>query len=438
MGILTPSQELLVREFEDFVFDDDKTELVITGSPGTGKSFMVQHLIGLYKKLVKLDQIISKKVDDEFSDRDPILLTATTHKAARVLSDFTQMPASTIHSALGLRVFTDYRTGDLKISRTDNSVVISNALIVIDECSMANDALIKIIRSQICNSKIIWVGDQHQLKPVKSRPVNLFDDAVTNSEVVVCELTETVRQAKHNPIISLASKVKEVIQSEGAEIPVIESEEPHIQVLDRGDFLQKIREHFSGDPDIDHARIVVWRNTHVVNYNELVHKKIRGAQEYFEPNDIVISADMIDTGAYQQTRSIAANTEDMLRLDQVSNSRELTFGDYPVSFNVWEATNITRGTKVNLLVPQSRAVAEKVLKSLKSEKNWFSYYALKNSMADLRHPYAITAHKAQGSTYDVVFIDLQDIFTNKNYEEIKRLLYVAITRARDKIYIYKG
>ena len=43
--------------------------------------------------------------------------------------------------------------------------------------------------------------------------------------------------------------------------------------------------------------------------------------------------------------------------------------------------------------------------------NIFKNISLKSSLADIRHSYAITGHKSQGSTYDNAFIDIQDIST---------------------------
>ncbi len=57
-------------------------------------------------------------------------------------------------------------------------------------------------------------------------------------------------------------------------------------------------------------------------------------------------------------------------------------------------------------------------------------------MADLRPGYASTVHKAQGASVDDVYIDLSDVGTNGNSEEVARLLYVAISRARKNVYLY--
>ena len=54
---------------------------------------------------------------------------------------------------------------------------------------------------------------------------------------------------------------------------------------------------------------------------------------------------------------------------------------------------------------------------------------------DIRHTYSSTILKAQGSTYDNVFIDLNDFTSIKTQKDLARLLYVAFSRATNKVYL---
>ena len=60
-------------------------------------------------------------------------------------------------------------------------------------------------------------------------------------------------------------------------------------------------------------------------------------------------------------------------------------------------------------------------------KDWQSQVI--DRFAQLNYGYAITVHKSQGSTFMNVFIDIQDIFENKNQPERLKCLYTAITRS---------
>jgi hypothetical protein len=87
-------------------------------------------------------------------------------------------------------------------------------------------------------------------------------------------------------------------------------------------------------------------------------------------------------------------------------------------------------------VPVDRDHFDRLLKYYKSQKNWFMFYDLKKTHPDLRQRDAATVHKAQGSTYDTVFIDLDDLSTCRNPDQAARLLYVAFSRARRRVVCY--
>lgn len=55
--------------------------------------------------------------------------------------------------------------------------------------------------------------------------------------------------------------------------------------------------------------------------------------------------------------------------------------------------------------------------------------------ANVNYGYSTTVHKSQSSTYQNVFVDLDDIVRNKNQSDMMRCLYTAITRASERLYI---
>jgi hypothetical protein len=58
---------------------------------------------------------------------------------------------------------------------------------------------------------------------------------------------------------------------------------------------------------------------------------------------------------------------------------------------------------------------------------WSRWHQLKKTFDDVTFAYAITTHKAQGSTYDAVYLDLPDI---SKCHDIKRITYTALTRSK--------
>lgn len=74
------------------------------------------------------------------------------------------------------------------------------------------------------------------------------------------------------------------------------------------------------------------------------------------------------------------------------------------------------------------------LKAATAEGRYGAAREIANSWIDLRAAYACTINKSQGSTYDKVFIDLDDIRKCNSGEQIARMLYVAVSRARFHVY----
>jgi hypothetical protein len=87
-------------------------------------------------------------------------------------------------------------------------------------------------------------------------------------------------------------------------------------------------------------------------------------------------------------------------------------------------------------VPVDREHFSSLIKYYKNQKNWKLFFQLKNNYPDLRPRDACTVHKAQGSTHNTVFIDLQDLSTCRDPVVAARLLYVAFSRARQRVVLY--
>ncbi len=68
-------------------------------------------------------------------------------------------------------------------------------------------------------------------------------------------------------------------------------------------------------------------------------------------------------------------------------------------------------------------------------KAWSKYLAHTNLVFNITRPYCTTVHKAQGSEFSKVFIAVNDleICRRINPEQYKRLMYVSLSRAIDKI-----
>ena len=67
----------------------------------------------------------------------------------------------------------------------------------------------------------------------------------------------------------------------------------------------------------------------------------------------------------------------------------------------------------------------------------FYYYQFIDQFADIVYGYAITTHKSQGSTYENVYIEMNNIIDkNPNHKNSHQCLYTAVTRASRKLKIF--
>lgn len=141
---------------------------IISGGPGTGKTFTAARIIAAFPKNAR------------------IVLTAPTGKAVERLSrGFSGVRASTLHALLQLHP-----------SRTQvQKQVIEADLILVDECSMIDASLFATFLSSIKEgTRIVLMGDKDQLPPVESG--SLFADFAALKSIPSTQLQLCMRSDK--------------------------------------------------------------------------------------------------------------------------------------------------------------------------------------------------------------------------------------------------
>ena len=100
---------------------------------------------------------------------------------------------------------------------------------------------------------------------------------------------------------------------------------------------------------------------------------------------------------------------------------------------------------IKMLAEKSEAAFNKELKILKDKATkaepmlkrnaWVKYYNLLDKYADVKYNYALTVHKSQGSTFDNAIVINCDIKRIQDKRERNKLLYTAVTRAKNKLFV---
>lgn len=151
---------------------------IITGGPGTGKTFTAATLIRAHG--------------------GKVLLGAPTGKAASHLLKKAGGKGGTLHSLLGIKSPLDYWKSPRKLQAD---------LVVIDESSMIDFPMFSHLLSAISSStRLVMMGDFNQLPAVEGG--SIFADLVVSGKLPCTELKTCLRSDRHE-ILNLAQQILE-------------------------------------------------------------------------------------------------------------------------------------------------------------------------------------------------------------------------------------
>ena len=407
--VLTADQQAAKDAFTSFLLDPNESVFVLSGFSGTGKSTLVKDLIDGLPKLMKT----AKLVDPTSDMRWDIQLTATTNKAAETFSLITGQDVATIHSYLGLRVLRDPKTQTASVVAGHRATVKEQMLLFIDEASFIDKNLLGMIFKLTSNCKIVFIGDPAQLTPVKSSGTPVFNAGFSGSQ-----LRSVVRQAEGNPIIDLSTKFRGTVET--GEFFSFTPDGTHIKHMSRSDFDDAIKDEFT---DIgwtySRSKVLAWTNKTVIAYNKAIRNVVKGDPE-FKVGDYAVC------NKYVYSRKYSIKTDQLVHITDISPE---TTAEYDVIGNYFTVDNAFVG-----FVPKNNADRVAALKAAKADEDYGFIERVSNEWLDLRAAYACTINKAQGSTYDKVFIDLDDIKKCNSANQMARMLYVGVSRARTNVY----
>jgi exodeoxyribonuclease-5 len=425
---LSPDQHAAIKGICTTLVESDPGKhalAVLTGSAGTGKSTTVIEL------LVEINK---------YTPTPNIELCATTHRAASVLSDMTGHSVKTAYALFKLRPSVN-KYGKETLVRAGNCEIPNGSIIIIDESSMiGNDFLKAIVETVKKRSlKVLFVGDPFQLPPM-SDTCSLFDGSLPTYI-----LSYVHRQALDNPILSKAVEFREFVEGIRSSEPLLETDLNQagkgIHVLSHNDFISKFVQKYVGYKTgaVVDIPLCTFTNESAINYNNIIRKAtyfLDGSIAPFYEGERLVSNSIVKHG----DKTILVNNESVV----VLSYREWELNDIP-GYQIRVRGDFDNGVKSDIKTvfsPLNKAAADKVLNAFKKEaieskskSNWIEYYDLKTHLADLRAPFAGTTHKAQGGTFPSVFIDIVNIRKCRDISVRARLMYVALTRASNNVYI---
>ncbi|MCI0501602.1 MAG: AAA family ATPase, partial [Epsilonproteobacteria bacterium] len=279
-------QDKMLASFSEFVFHSDQhTLFLLKGYAGTGKttviSTIVNHLWQTGKKAV---------------------LLAPTGRAAKVLANYSEKEAFTIHKKIYLPKRT--KGGGINFQLKKNAH--TNTIFFVDEASMISDksedvsvfknaSLLSDLMSYVyggINCKLVFIGDTAQLPPVKLvvSPALDFDKLTLEyaKEVTEIELSEVMRQQKNSGILENATELREKISGFSISDFLFNLQHPDmIRLIDGYEIQDAINQSYSKE-SIEDTSIIVWSNKRANQYNEQIRNKIIGKEGDISSGDYVM------------------------------------------------------------------------------------------------------------------------------------------------------
>lgn len=346
------------------------------GYAGTGKTTLARHF--------------AEEVDGD------VQFAAFTGKAAQVLRSKGASNAKTIHSLIyrprGEEAVEDEETGKTSIapmfSLNRQSPIAKASLVIVDECSMVDEELGRDLMS--FGTPILVLGDPGQLPPVSG------GGFFTEHEPDYL-LTDIHRQARDNPIIDLAMRVREGID---------------IGYGDWGTARVITKSDVSTELVLDADQVLLGINRTRRRYNQRLRELKGFDAKYPQAGDKLVC----------------------LRNDPAKGL---------LNGSLWQVMTSSRETVkpgINLIVKpedddMNRGAAKiKLLKQAFEDPESEVPWQTRRRYDDFDYGYALTVHKAQGSQWDrIVLFDESYAFRDSR----ERWLYTAITRAAEELTIVR-
>ena len=429
---------------------------VIEGKAGTGKT------------------TIAKEILKEFED-ESIYVAAVSHKAKGVIKnsfgeDTRGKKFFSIASLLGLKGVNDNDTQTIKFQTGTKVPLLDNppALLVIDEASMiTEDVLKKIIYINTSLSRpfqMLFLGDIGQIQPIRDEQSEFYrthKDLLNKKSDIFnskhkSKLITRVRQGEANPILPYADYFWENSQKENPELNPTQHIVRNNQITDKGSLLFSNSEGEVLNSVIkavknavekgltNHVKIVTYHVNEKTELNQKIHEALFGKDSDYSKGDMLIlnsPYDLPDTkGVIENSAEIQIRDIDDTDVDEYGIHTlylETTGTAYSVTGQEIKDCTIQVVSrqdigKYNQKLAELASVAKRQTNRVLKKQAWKEFWEYKGRYADVDFGYAITAHKSQGSTYDIVVVDEKDIMGTSatSNQEKSELIYTALTRPR--------
>ena len=459
------SQQLHVfNELKLFIKNNDDHIFILKGYAGTGKTTLMSGLIKYLKEIKQNFQLL-----------------ASTGRASKILSDKTNLSASTIHSQIysfeGLsedleKMHHDQENniddkGQISLLFSLNQIVSENTILyIVDEASMISDSknpgtsfarfgegkLLSDMLKFDKNGKFIFLGDPCQLPPInqKDSPALTSEYIINthNKNVKEFQLTQIMRQAENNGIISASFSIRKLYEQNPSfdlvkwpklsfrnkqNINLITT---HADLINK--YINSMRQHGK-----EHSTFICRTNSQCRDINKLIRSIL-----FKDPLRMQIGDLLLVTQNNQLANLVNGDLIEIIEIGKTESRCGLNFVNVKVKelaskniFNLLLIEDILHSSLTNITEKQHKDLMIDYYLRMKRKGVHYKSKTFINSMRSDSYlnaiksvfGYALTCHKSQGGEWEEVFLSLENKMYGMSRPGLFQWWYTAITRAKTKL-----
>lgn len=352
---------------------------IISGGPGTGKTTIINAITKLY---------IEDKLLGPADIMESIVLLAPTGRASKKLATSTNLPAYTIH-----RYLKWYKDSNDFFYNEYNKT--NHKLIIVDEVSMIDVDLFNALLNGISsNVKLILVGDTFQLPSVG--PGLVLDDLIGSDYFNFVPLNQIYRQSDNSYIAYLAKDIKNNDLNE--------------------EFLKKKDDYTFFQTDNSMIKDAIKQIINISLKKKIDERKMQILAPMYKGENGIDNLNILLQKIYNPP---SINKKEMVYLDIT----------YREGDKVLQLLNDLEKNVFNGDIGYIKEINGNNI-TIDFEGNKVIY--TKKDLKQIKHAYAITIHKSQGSEFEHVIMPISTSYYKMLYN---KLIYTGVSRAKKSLTI---
>lgn len=409
---------------------------VLEGKGGCGKTFL-------------MDAVLK-----ELSYRDPLVLAPTNEALQQLREKVTgDYEFRTVDSALGMRPTThkkELNFEHIALPKFWGGI----GVVVLDEASMPDQFRLDLLIST--GVKILFVGHGSQLPPIDIKR-KILDKCVSpafNQDWMTFKLTQPMRNT--GELWAFNCTVEDMIYDRKIKLPTtFDAKRSRVREFlndEKGSLL-------SGD-----TKMVMWSNAEVDKQNAYLRKGLFGEEavtnkylagdkiiltkplslieglEFYKPGDL----DKL-SGSKESIPSLYSNAK-----ATVLGCKEVDVSIHPsIKLKCYKISVECEGERVTFYEPVNESDREGLAEHYEHKawgyktanarkKAYITRHFILSCFANVKHYFAATSHRLQGSSVKNIVVMHSDIVRNPCFVEASKCYYVATSRAMDNLLVYRG